>query len=111
MADLYSNPFDMWVVAPSAGPHMPARRARAVTPSDTLDVTNAAGDNSPCYASALYIGGTGDVSFIAAGDNSNNGAGTVQTLKAHPVGYMPVQVRRVMNTNTSATQIVGLYHR
>lgn len=87
----------------------PARRAIAVTPSDTKDVTNATGDAASCYAKALYIGTTGNVAIVAAGDRSNAGAGTAVTFTAVPVGFFPVQVRRVMSTNTTASTIVGLY--
>lgn len=111
MADLYDQNKDRWAVTPNAGPHMPARQSIAVTPSDTKDVTDAAGDNAPVYASALYIGVSGDVAIVAAADNSNGGQGTAVTFKAMPVGWFPVQVRRVMATNTTATNIVGLYHQ
>lgn len=109
MADAYDVNKDRWAVTPHASPNMPARRGIAVSPSDTADVTNAAGDNAPCYAAALYIGGTGDITVVHAGDNGNALAGTPVTYKAVPVGWFPVQVRRVMNTNTTATNIVGLY--
>jgi hypothetical protein len=111
MADAYDVSKDRWAVSSSPGPHQPARRTIAVTPSNTKDVTNATGDAAPVYASALYIGATGDVAVVAAGDNSAAGAGTPVTFKAVPVGWFPVQVRRVMATNTSASQIVGLYHQ
>lgn len=109
MADSYDVNKDRWAVTPHASPNMPARRGIAVTPSDTLDVTNAGGDNAPCYAAALYIGVSGDVTVVHAGDNGNGLAGTAETYKAVSVGFFPVQVRRVMNTNTTATNIVGLY--
>ena len=109
MADAYDVNKDRWSATPHPSPNMPARRAIAVTPSDTLDVTDASGDNAPVYAAALYIGVTGDVAVVCAGDNGNALAGTAVTFKAVPVGWFPVQVRRVMNTNTTATNIVGLY--
>lgn len=111
MADAYDVNKDRWAVTSDVGPHMPARRAIAVAPSDTKDVTDAAGDNAPCYASELYVGVSGDVAVVLAGDNSNGGAGTAVTFKAAPVGILPVQVRRVMSTGTLATNIVGLYHQ
>lgn len=93
----------------SAGASSPARRAIPVTPSDTKDVTNATGDNASGYAKALYIGVSGDVTVVTGNDQSNAGAGTAVTFKAVPVGWFPVQVRRVMATNTTAQSIVGLY--
>lgn len=109
MADAYDVNKDRYIVPVVGSPSHPARRAIPVTPSDTKDVTNATGDNAPCYAKALYIGVTGDVTVVTAGDNGNALAGTAVLFKAHPVGYMPVQVRRVMATGTAATNIVGLY--
>lgn len=75
-----------------------ARGAVAVTPSDTVDIA------SP-YAKALYIGVAGDITVLPL-----NATDTSQAIlfKAHPVGYMPVQVRRVMATGTAATNIVAL---
>lgn len=75
----------------------PAWDGRSVTPSDSanLPVVNSR---------ALYIGGTGDVkvSFVSGG-------GTV-TFVAVPVGtILPIQVSKVFNTGTTATQIVALY--
>ncbi len=109
MADNYDVNMDRYCVQGEPLPGQPARRAIAVTTSDTKDVTNATGDAAPCYAKALYIGVTGDVAIVTARDNSNALAGTAVTFKAVPVGFFPVQVRRVMATNTTATNIVGLY--
>lgn len=109
MADAYDVNKDRYIVETGLGSDKPARRAIAVTPSDTKDVTNAAGDNAPSYAKALYIGVSGDLAVVTAADNGNTLAGTAQTFKNVPVGWFPVQVRRVMATNTTASQIVGLY--
>ncbi len=74
-----------------------ARGAFTVSKSDSADL-------SP-LAKALYIGVTGDVTILPI-----NATDTSQTVlfKAHPVGYMPVQARRVMSTGTTATNIVAL---
>lgn len=109
MADAYDVTKDRYVATPYPSPAQPARLSIPVTPSDTLDVTNAGGDNAPCYAKSLYIGVTGDVTVVTVQDKSNSGQGTGRLFKAHPVGYMPVQVRRVMATGTTATNIEGLY--
>jgi hypothetical protein len=65
----------------------------AVTTSDTTLIPRP---------KALYVGGAGDVAvqFVA---------GTTVTLKAVPVGILPIRPVRVMATNTTATNIVGLY--
>ncbi len=72
----------------------PARMAVAVTPSDsaTLSATRA-----------LYVGVTGDVTVVPFGGSAS------VLFKAHPVGYMPVRVTKVMSTGTTATNIVALY--
>lgn len=81
----------------------PARFASPITPSDT--VAPAIG-NSGCYPKALYIGVSGDVAVVPAGNNET--APTPIVFKAHPVGYLPMQVRMVMSAGTTATNILGL---
>lgn len=103
-ADLYSASSDRYLN--SFYGDWPPRRSFALTPSDTLDVTNASGANMPVYARSVYVGVSGDVSVVTAGDQS--AAGVPVVYKAHPVGYMPVQVRRVMATGTTATNLVGM---
>jgi len=105
-ADTKNSMYDRWPVC-----HLPSDQARlafAVTPSDTKDLVNSTGDADPSYAKALYIGVTGNVVVITAGDDSNSGAGTAVTFQNVPVGWFPVMVRRVMNTNTTASAIVAL---
>jgi hypothetical protein len=102
MADSYNLEFDRWSSSGEASD--PARHAVAVTPNDTEDITNAATEAAPLYAKALYIGVTGNVAVIMAGDAT----GTAVTFSNVPVGFMPIQVRRVMATNTTATGIVAL---
>ena len=75
-----------------------ARGAVAITPSDTVDLAP--------YAKALYIGVAGNVKVIPL----TNADDAAVTFYNHPVGYMPVQVRRVYATGTTATNIVGLYN-
>lgn len=112
MADTYDSTKDGWGGAGSAAtPGSPARRALAVTPSDTKDLTNAAGDNAAVYAKCLWIGVTGNIAIVAAGDQSNTLQGTAVTVSNVPVGWFPVQVRRVMSTNTTASSIVAFYDR
>jgi hypothetical protein len=88
----------------SGNAHWPARFASAITPSDTQ---NVAIGPAGCYAKRLYVGVSGDITLITAGDNSNNGLGTPVLYKAVPVGKLDTQVRAVMATGTTATNIVG----
>ncbi len=78
-------------------PSAPARRLEAVTPSDGADL--------PSLAKALFVGSPGDVRLVPVA--SPDGAGV--TLKNHPIGYVPIQTRRVLATGTTAAQIVALF--
>jgi len=72
-----------------------AYRAVAVTKSDStiLPVTRG-----------IYVGVTGDVAVIMAGDTD------AVTFKAVPAGViLPIQVTKVMSANTSATDMLALY--
>lgn len=102
---LYNSGPDRYMSSGNAD--WPGRFATAITPSDTLAVS--IGPSTPgAYAKSLYIGVAGDLTIITAGDNSNNGAGTPVLLKAHPVGYCPIQVRAVLAAGTTAQSIVGI---
>lgn len=71
-----------------------ARALVAVTPDDDNDLT--------VDAKALYIGTGGDLTIIPINND------TPVTLANHPIGYCPVQVRRVMETGTDADDIVAM---
>lgn len=67
-----------------------------VTPNDNADLA--------VTARALYVGVGGDVAFIAFNDSS------AQTWVGVTAGtIIPMYVKRVMSTNTTATSILGLY--
>lgn len=78
-------------------PTAPARAGATVTPSDSVDLS--------IWAKALYVGQAGDVCVIPAGADALEAI----TLRNHPVGYAPVQVRRVLETGTTAGDIVALF--
>lgn len=71
----------------------PAHGGFAVTPSDTANLSGVR---------SLYIGVTGDVRVVLKGSVSP------VTFKAHPVGYMPARIAKVMATGTTATDILAL---
>jgi len=73
----------------------PAKNAAAVTPNDSADLANV--------AVALFVGGAGDVSVDTVGGQES----VVFTLPAGSV--LPVRVKRVNNTGTTATNIVALW--
>ena len=78
----------------------PARDGAVITPDDATDL--------PKVPRSLYVGGSGDIQVTFAGFEDGVPGATV-TLKAVPVGVLPVQVLRVHATLTTATDIVGLY--
>jgi hypothetical protein len=74
----------------------PARRTTAIVPHDTNDLAD--------LPKAIYIGGGGDVALMAVADN------TARTFKAVQVGsILPIRVRRVLATGTTATNLIALY--
>jgi hypothetical protein len=50
----------------------------------------------------LYIGGAGDLKVDTI-------AGSTVTFKAVPVGFFPVQVKKIYSTGTVATDIIALW--
>lgn len=79
----------------AAGLESPAQNAAAITPNDSTDLTN--------YARALYVGVTGDivVDLVQSGSSI--------TIKAAPVGILPISVKRVRSTGTTATNLLALW--
>lgn len=64
----------------------------AVTPSDSTVISTR----------AVYVGGGGDLAVVMA-------SGETVTLASVPSGaLLPLRVQKVMSTNTTATDIVGL---
>lgn len=75
----------------------PARDAVAVTKSDSTTY-------SPPFR-ALWVGGAGNVAVITKASG-----GSAVTFVGVPAGTMlPVNAYKVMSTNTTATDIVGIY--
>jgi hypothetical protein len=63
--------------------------------TESYDIYKSATD-----AAALYVGVSGDVTFIDAGGDTN-------TMVAAPVGWHPIQVKQVKSTGTTATDILA----
>ncbi len=68
-------------------------RAQDVTPSDSTTFA----------PSTLYVGNTGNVRVTTAG-------GDTVTFHAVTPGFFPVRVIKVLNTNTTASQILRLFN-
>ena len=79
-----------------AGLDSPAFNASALTPNDATDTAFT--------TRALYIGGAGDVAAILKGDAA---AVTFKNVAAGTI--LPLAVKRVMSTGTTATFIVALW--
>ena len=73
----------------------PAGNAFAITPHDSNDLSNV--------TRGLYVGATGDVVVVTAN-------GDEVTLTALAAGvFHPIRAKQVKSTNTTATNIVGVY--
>ena len=78
-------------------PASPARQAEALTPHDTADLT--------MVAKALYVGVAGHVRVVPVASPG----GVAVTFANHPVGYLPIQCSRVLQTGTTAQSLVALF--
>ncbi|QLF85261.1 hypothetical protein elemo19C_phanotate67 [Flavobacterium phage vB_FspP_elemoA_1-9C] len=81
-----------------------ANRAAAVTPSDTTNIPSLSSESgTPNRGCVLYIGTGGDLKVLTVGGDevvfSNIPDGT----------FLPVQVVRVLNSDTTAYKIIALW--
>ncbi|MFH0295660.1 hypothetical protein AAFX91_00250 [Bradyrhizobium sp. 31Argb] len=82
----------------TSGPDSAPRKAAAVTPSNTQDLSNV--------TKMIFVGGAGNLAIIMADDADASPV----TINAVPAGTMlELQVRRVMAANTTATNILALW--
>jgi hypothetical protein len=73
-----------------------ASSAFTVTPSDSTDLS--------VITSALYVGFTGNVSLICSGDSA-----AVTFFNVPGGSFLPLHVKRVRSTGTTASGIVGVF--
>lgn len=66
-----------------------------ITPSDS--------SNLPFVTRALYVGGDGDVKLTTLGDETV----TMTGMKAGVI--YPIRVKKVFDSDTSATGLIGMY--
>lgn len=79
-------------------------RAAAVTPSDTVNIPNISTQNgSGNNGCVLYVGGAGNLRVLTVGGDD------VLFSNIQGGSFLPVQVKRVFSTNTTATSIVALW--
>jgi hypothetical protein len=84
-----------WFKGPG-GLDAPACQAFAVTPNDAADLAFT--------SRGIWVGGAGNIAVILLNDSS---AVTFVGLAAGT--FLPLGVKRVMSTNTTATNIVAVY--
>jgi len=78
-----------------------ASRAQAVTPSDSTNIpTQVEGDNIGCL---LYVGEAGDVAVETVGGD------TVTFVGLLGGSFIPVHVRKVLSTGTTADSILAIW--
>jgi len=70
-------------------------KAAAITPSDATDIAGG-------VTEAVYVGGAGVVAAVF-------GDGTVVNFTAIAGATLPLKVKRINSTNTTATLLVALY--
>jgi len=75
----------------------PASRAFVITPSDSTIFSH--------YTRALYIGGDGNIAVRLADMET----GHVDLINVKAGTVLPIRARMVRATNTTATNIIGLY--
>ena len=73
----------------------PAQRGFAITPSDAVDLV--------AETRGLWVGASGDLALVLASGDEVTLAGAVGG------SVLPLRVKRVNATGTTATQLVGLY--
>ena len=78
---------------------MASIRVESTAAGDAFSVTPS--DATVLAFEALYIGTTGNVAVVTNG-------GTTITFSNVPVGILPIRGTKVMSTNTTASNIVGL---
>jgi hypothetical protein len=77
-------------------PPSPASYARSITPTDGVALAQE--------TRGIYVGVTGDLTVILTGDT------VAVTFKAVPAGsLLPIAVKQVNATGTTASSLVGLY--
>jgi hypothetical protein len=77
-------------------PTSPASKAFAIAPNDSTDLA--------FETRGIYVGGAGDISVILTQDSA------AVTFAAVPAGsLLPLSVKRVRATGTTATNLVGVY--
>lgn len=75
--------------------------AKAISPSDSEDLTGH--DGNP-VGMTVYCGTGGDIAVIPIGNTES------VTFVVGDGGMVPVEVKRVLSTGTTAADLVGLFY-
>ena len=78
-----------------SGLESPAERAFAITGNDSTDLT--------VFPRAIYVGGAGNVKVTTIGGDTVTFSGVLAG------SVLPVRVKRVFSTDTTATNLIGIY--
>ena len=78
-----------------SGLESPAERAFAITGNDSTDLT--------IFPRAIYVGGAGNIKVTTIGGDTVTFSGALAGT------IIPVRVTRVFSTDTTATNLLGLY--
>ena len=74
----------------------PAATAEEITPNDSADITNG-------FTKGVWVGGTGDLRVIMINDTA-----AVTFTNVQGGSLLPIRVKRVLATGTTATGIVAV---
>lgn len=81
-----------------------ANRASLVTPSDTVNIPSLSSESgTPNRGCVLYIGTGGDLKVLTVGGDE------VTFTNFQDGSFLPVQVVRVFETDTTASNIIALW--
>lgn len=75
--------------------HLSADSAAAVTPSDSVELTNV--------SRAIFVGGAGNLRVLMAGGQTVTFTGVLAGA------LLPIRVRQVLSTSTTATSITAIW--
>lgn len=70
--------------------------------TDAVALTKSDTDELAAVCKALYVGVSGDLNVITRD-------GTTVLIKAAPVGILPIMIKKLLSTSTTATNVLALY--
>ena len=85
----------------SYGPSDSAINAFAITKSDSTVFPQFPSSTGVCVTKAVYVGTAGDLNVVMEGNQ------TVLHSNVPSGAILPIRVKQVLSTNTSASNIVG----